>query len=64
MFDNHPANTSDRPRGALEIAIRARAREKSLALVVADFQAENSARPAAKKKQTKGLLTSLFAIFR
>ena len=64
MFDNLDSRNNDRPQGALDVAIRARAQEKAMAIIVADYRAENANRPSAKRKQNKGLLASLFAIFR
>ncbi len=63
MFDNNYANSNSRPRGALEVAIRARSKERSMALLVADYQGEKAA--AAKKKTSlkKGWLESLLSIF-
>ncbi len=64
MFNDDFVHTNNRPRGALELALQARDKEKAQALVVADYQAENAARTKAKKNRNKGLLAILSGIFR
>ena len=58
MYENFPPAVNDRPRGALEVSARARVQEKNLALIVANYQTKK------KMSQKKGLLASIFAIFR
>ncbi len=64
MFDNSYSYSNARPRGALEVAIRARSQEKALALVVADYQTKKSSISIKKTSYKKGLIASFFAIFR
>ncbi len=63
MFDNFNANSNSRPRGALEVAIRARSKERSMALLVADYQVEKAAASKKKTSLKKGWLESLLSIF-
>ena len=62
MFNNDYTINNDRPRGALEVAIRARKKERILALLVADYQGKKSARPEKKGNSLKGLLAALFML--
>ena len=64
MNDNMNSNFDSRPRGALEVAMRARSKEKSLALAMADYRAENAVQYTEKARKNKGLIGSLLTIFR
>ncbi len=64
MFPDDFSHTNDRPRGALELALQARNKEKAQAMVIADYQAGNAGRGKTKTNQHKGLLAILFGMFR
>ncbi len=63
MFFDDYLKTNDRPRSALEVAMQARSKEKARALVVADYQADHTARSSSTAKRGKGLLSSLLSLF-
>ena len=63
MFNDDYSKPHARPRGALEVAIRARKQERALALMVADYQEKQSSRPDKKSKQNRGFLATFLANF-
>lgn len=63
MFDYPSSKANDRPRGALEVAMRVRNHEKAQTMVIADYRADTFTRTARDHKRNWGLLANLFAIF-
>ncbi len=57
MFNYDMANTNDRPKSALEIALSARIREREMALLEGEYRV----RDAESKKSERNLLHTLLA---
>lgn len=64
MFNEYNFNNHPRPAGALEVASRARAQEKALALLMAEMRADSAPRHGKRPNFLKGVLTALLTSLR